>query len=207
MEYRLAKFFSAILHPLLMPLISIYCLFSISSYFSFRINEKAIFLLYAIAFLFTVILPAATSVALYKLGWLSGLESPERNERKLPYIITAIYYTTAYYLLSKLPLPSVILLSVLGASIIIIITSVINLFWKISAHMIGVGGLIGALLALSFKYLVDSGFILSLSILAAGLLGFARLQLKAHTPAQVYIGFLLGLSIQFSVIYFIANAY
>ncbi|MCC7050704.1 MAG: hypothetical protein IT239_02855, partial [Bacteroidia bacterium] len=145
--------------------------------------------------------------ALYKLGWLSGLESPERNERKLPYIITAIYYTTAYYLLSKLPLPSVILLSVLGASIIIIITSVINLFWKISAHMIGVGGLIGALLALSFKYLVDSGFILSLSILAAGLLGFARLQLKAHTPAQVYIGFLLGLSIQFSVIYFIANAY
>jgi hypothetical protein len=32
----------------------------------------------------------------------------------------------------------------------ILFTAIINLWWQISAHMIGVGGLIGALLAISF---------------------------------------------------------
>lgn len=200
MEYKVAKISSALLHPLIMPLLSIYCLFSTSSYFLFRVHEKAVYIVYAIVFVFTFLLPGITSFALYKMGLMDNIESPEQSTRKLPYLLTAIYFTGAYYLLSKLNLPAVIYLSVLGGCLTIIIASVINIFWKISAHMIGVGGLVGALLGISFRYMLDTGPYLVLAILGAGILGFARLKLKAHTPAQVYAGFSLGGLTQFLVL-------
>ena len=39
---------------------------------------------------------------------------------------------------------------------------------------------------------VDVRVVLMLTFVAAGLLGFARLKLKRHTPMQVLCGFLLG---------------
>jgi hypothetical protein len=202
MEYKLAKLISFLLHPLFMPLLSIYSLINASSYFTFRIHEKVIYIVYLTVFVFTLILPALSTMILFKFDLLNKFESPDKNDRKLPYLITAIYYTSAYYLLNKIPLPSVILLSLMGATLIIIIASVINLFWKISAHMIGIGGLVGSLLALTFKYMVDTDPYLTLSIMGAGLLGFSRLKLNAHTPMQVYGGFLLACFIQFLIVYF-----
>lgn len=203
MENRIAKILSALFHPLVMPLLSVYCLFSSSSYFLFRVHEKAIYVVYAIVFLFTFLLPAVTSLLLFRLGIMDNLESPARENRKIPYLLTAVYYTGAYYLLSKINLPAIIYLSVLGACLIIILTSIINIFWKISAHMIGIGGLVGALLGLSFRYMLDAGPYLVLAILAAGLLGFSRLKLNAHTPAQVYTGFSLGCAVQFLILSYI----
>jgi hypothetical protein len=203
MENRIAKILSALFHPLVMPLLSVYCLFSSSSYFLFRVHEKAIYVVYAIVFLFTFLLPAVTSLLLFRLGVMDNLESPARENRKIPYLLTAVYYTGAYYLLSKINLPAIIYLSVLGACFIIILTSIINIFWKISAHMIGIGGLVGALLGLSFRYMLDAGPYLVLAILAAGLLGFSRLKLNAHTPAQVYTGFSLGCAVQFLILSYI----
>jgi membrane-associated phospholipid phosphatase len=39
---------------------------------------------------------------------------------------------------------------------------------------------------------VDLAFYVILAALVCGLVGFARLKLKAHTPAQVYAGFFAG---------------
>jgi membrane-associated phospholipid phosphatase len=68
----------------------------------------------------------------------------------------------------------------------------INIFWKISSHTASVGALAGMMVGLS--YFLGAFYFLSiaLSLLMAGLTGFARLKLNAHTPAQVYAGFLLG---------------
>jgi membrane-associated phospholipid phosphatase len=57
--------------------------------------------------------------------------------------------------------------------------------------MIGIGGLCGMFFVLNvwssilFNHLITS-------ILLAGSVGFARLYLKAHTPMQILLGFLLG---------------
>jgi len=34
--------------------------------------------------------------------------------------------------------------------------------------------------------------LIAVTILVSGLIGFARLKLQAHTPAQIYAGFILG---------------
>jgi membrane-associated phospholipid phosphatase len=59
--------------------------------------------------------------------------------------------------------------------------------------MIGIGGFTGMLIAISQILGAPILSIIIISILIAGLLGSSRLVLNAHTPLQVYTGFLIGL--------------
>ena len=79
---------------------------------------------------------------------------------------------------------------------------IINIRWKISAHMIGIGGLTGALLCISILLEVYITPYLVYALLIAGLIGSSRLILKAHTPLQIYVGFAVGVICQFAVLYF-----
>jgi hypothetical protein len=73
-----------------------------------------------------------------------------------------------------------------------LLTLVITLRWKISAHMVGIGGLLGALLGVMVVHGAHAPVVLALAFVAAGALGTARLLVSDHTPAQVYVGTLLG---------------
>ena len=77
--------------------------------------------------------------------------------------------------------------------------SFISYFWKISAHLVGWGGLVGLILILSLRFNTDLMLFLILAILSSGFIGFARLKLEAHNPLQVYSGFLLGFVIMIVV--------
>ncbi len=61
--------------------------------------------------------------------------------------------------------------------------------------MIGAGGLVALIAFLAFSLQVDLQFYLGITVLLAGLTGTARIILKAHTPVQVYTGFLTGFSV------------
>ena len=91
-------------------------------------------------------------------------------------------------------------LLIIGAIIILLIAHLVTLKWKISAHMIGIGGLTGVMIGLSQRFSIDHFWIILFLILTSGLIGFARLKIKAHTYQQVYAGFILGLFIQWSII-------
>ena len=118
----------------------------------------------------------------------------DKRERTYPFLFTGLMYVLFYFFsgdLSDFKAPVVVNIFILGAVISILLAGVISLSWKISAHMIGVGGLCGMFFVLNvwssilFNHLITS-------ILLAGSVGFARLYLKAHTPMQVLLGFLLG---------------
>jgi len=84
----------------------------------------------------------------------------------------------------------------LGASIAILFTGIINLKMKISAHMVGIGGATGAFLVVGLTGFQDFSIFVIAGVFIAGCLGWARLQLNAHTPKEVYSGFLLGVLCQ-----------
>jgi hypothetical protein len=92
-------------------------------------------------------------------------------------------------------------LFLLGGGLAILITALINLKYKISAHMVGIGGMLGGLMAISSLTQFDMTVYYILVILVAGLIGFARLILKEHQPYQLYLGFLLGLIVQFTLFF------
>ena len=58
--------------------------------------------------------------------------------------------------------------------------------------MIGIGGIIGFVMIMSFEYQLNFNSLLASLFIVAGLIAVARLSLNAHRPGEIYIGFLLG---------------
>jgi membrane-associated phospholipid phosphatase len=80
----------------------------------------------------------------------------------------------------------------LGASINLAIALVVSIWWKISLHMIGIGGLVGLFFALSTRIYFEITTYLIAAVAIAGIVAWARLRLNTHNPPQVYVGFILG---------------
>jgi hypothetical protein len=195
-----ANILSWILHPLLMPTYGIALLFHYSPYLSYSIDESIKLYIYAIVFISTFAVPVLISLFLLRQGMLRSLILNERRERALPFIVTAISFLTGYYILKQLPIPKIFYLFLLGALTSLIIALLINYKWKISLHMIGMGGIIGALFAMSQIFLINMMFPIMLWLLLAGTLGTARLSLDSHKPSEIYIGFATGFLSLFLII-------
>ena len=101
-----------------------------------------------------------------------------------------------FQLLCKIFVPQSFLLLMTGAISAIGIALVITSRWKISVHMLGIGGLIGAIIGISQRFQFDHSMILVALILFAGLIGYARLKTNSHNYRQVYAGFILGISVE-----------
>ena len=93
-------------------------------------------------------------------------------------------------------LNDVILIVMTSITIAVLIIALISNFWKISAHAVGISGMIGILGVINNK-ITDAGlfFPIVLLILLAGFLMSARLYLNSHTPMQIAGGIALGLTI------------
>ncbi len=122
---------------------------------------------------------------------------PLRAERSVPYFITVLYYGFTWWLLYKAPVPPILAQLMMGAAIAVLGTALVNFKYKISAHLVGIGGLSGCFLVLGLHGSQDYTLPFIIGILSSGILGWARLQLSAHSPVEVYSGFLLGLLSQF----------
>jgi|SRR4051812_23564632 len=201
-EEKLARFISQIFHPLLMPTYGFLLLFCTRNYLSTFIPTQLKIIIVALTFLFTFIFPAVNAWILLKMGRIKSLEMENPQERLLPYGTTLLYYAALLYLLYNSHFPVICKLLILGAAFCILFTLLVNLKWKISAHMVGVGGITGAILAILYRLQSDMELAFFIIILIAGIIGYARLKLNAHTPAQVYAGFLVGVLIQLILIVF-----
>jgi len=87
----------------------------------------------------------------------------------------------------------------MAASVVIMVIAIlITLTWKISAHMFGVGGLIGGAMAVSYFVERSNPYYMFMGLfIIAGLVGTSRLILRRHTLHQVIAGFLLGFMVSF----------
>ena len=194
---RLTQFISVILHPLFMPLYATYILLNSGSYLSFAVSKQMQTVIYLIVFITTYILPAISSLFLSRQGVIKSPEIESRTERSLPLFSAIVSYMAGLYLLLNLPLPKIFALLLSGGLLILIVAFIINLRWKISLHMLGIGGIFGLLLG--FARILQANVFIPVIITAvlAGLLASVRLWRNAHTPAQIYIGFLTGFSVQY----------
>ena len=81
-----------------------------------------------------------------------------------------------------------------GSALTVVVMSLINLKWKISAHTAGIGGVIALIYQIHVLGLsaLDLFWLLCLTIIVAGLIGTARLVLKQHDIWQVLAGAVVG---------------
>ena len=197
---KFTQFFSYIMHPILIPLIIFSIILSGVEDFCFLLSSNLVSIL-SIIVLFTIIFPVIHLVLLKKFKFISSLELNIRDERNNPLFSTLIYYYIGYYLLKEyfhyVPIIEKIFL---GGILLVIISLIINCFWKISLHMVGVGTATGTFIVLHQIY---SGlfYFIVLFFLLSSLLAFARYSLKAHNFFQIYSGFFLAVIFQIFFLY------
>lgn len=171
-------------------------------------DAKAVLLLVYV-FTTSALIPGIGIAVMKPLGFVKNLESPDRQERTGPYIITGVFYLWLFKNLSSGgQAPPLYIVCLLGATISLFTAFFINIFTKISAHATGMGGLVGMILltsrvwpgmtlgipALSGTLQVSLTLALGVMVLMAGLVGSARLVLKAHVPQDLWQGYLVGFS-------------
>lgn len=196
-----ARIISVLFQPLLMPLYAISLLLNAETWMAYTVFPQLRYALYLIVMISTFILPAMTVVLFLKRNVITSLEMQHREERSWPYISTLLFYIAGWILLNKLPLPRVFGNVIMGSAVAILIAFLINLRWKISIHMIALGGLAGMFFAIAVLFNFNLIAPTMLIVAVAGLTGTARLVLRAHSPAQVYAGFLLGFALEWGFVY------
>lgn len=81
-----------------------------------------------------------------------------------------------------------------GAVLAVMICIVVNKWWKISAHMTAMGGLMALSMRMAVSHLavVDMLWPVFSVALLCGMVGTSRLVMQRHTPWQVAAGFAVG---------------
>ncbi len=195
LEIKAAQYISCLFHPLLIATYAFVLLLSENVYFSMIIPMKARLMIIALVFILTFLLPLLSWLFLTKTGLIRKEAPAAREKEHMLFAITSVLYLSAYYLLQKLDVSPVFYAIMIGAVVLVVIVIGIRFFWKICTHMMGVGGLTGIMVGLSMQMLIDKPLIIMGLIVLSGVMGFSRLRLQAHSPAQVFTGWLVGFSV------------
>jgi hypothetical protein len=196
----LSKIISIIFHPMLMPTLGVFLIFQAGTHLSL-LPFEAKRIIYLTVFISTFIMPVSLLPLFLQLKVISSIQMETARERIIPVFVTGIFYFLGYLLLKRMGVLSVLGSFILASLMAVFIAVAITFFWKISMHMIAIGGLTGVMLAMAMRFNLDLTFLLSLLILASGIIASARLYVGAHNQAQIYAGFILGLVIVFSSIW------
>jgi len=144
-------------------------------------------------FLFTALLPATPILLMLRKGQIKDLYISKREQRTFPYLFSLMAYTFwTVFLWRVLQMPFFIVAMGIGSIVSIIIITLVNTKWKISAHLSGIGGLTGGVFAYCYVMGVNPLWLMILLLIFSALTALSRIELKAHTPAQTLAGFVLG---------------
>ena len=188
--HTLSRVWSGLFNPFWIPFLGFagLFLFSYLSILPTPYKVRALTLVYT----FTILLPMLGIWTYQKLKGQGMKDLSVREARFVPYVMSIVSYAVCLLLLSQMGLPRY-LVGIIGATLMAMVACMlINFWWKVSAHMAGMGGLVGGLVSFGLLFGYNPLGWLCAAILASGLLGTARMILKEHTLGQVLCGFLIG---------------
>ena len=190
----LSQAWSILLYPMFMPLYGMLLFCYATKHWHPLLPSAYIWMCLAGTAVLTLIIPIILLLFMWRKGYIDSLHIDNAKQRTTPYIYTLICYGFwAYFLRVTLQLPVFLLLVAIGSMVALLAVTIINHWWKISAHLTGIGGLLGGICSFGLSYAVLPFWPIIIVLLVALILMYARLYLDAHTPMQVVCGFILGL--------------
>ena len=196
---RVARITSIVFTPFSIPFLAFLVLFLFSYLRIMPILYKGIVL--GIVYCFTILTPTITIFLFRKINGFARQELSERKKRYVPILLTIISYVFCLLMMRKLNIPWYMTGIIFVSLVISIICILVNLKWKLSEHMAGMGGIIGGLVSFSALFSYNPVVWLCLFILIAGILGSARTVLGHHTLGEVLSGFVVGLVCSFLILH------
>ena len=187
---NISKILSYIFHPLLIPTWFILLLLY-SNPFSFA-GMSVVLTVLNVTFQ-TFLMPFIAILLLIKLDLVNSVELQDKQQRIIPLVITIIFYLWFYKASQPLKYPVVMSIFMLGAVVSLCLSFVINIFQKLSLHMVAISGALTAVLLLVFISPSDVSYYFLAIVVLTGAIASARLYLNAHTMREVYTGFMVGM--------------
>jgi membrane-associated phospholipid phosphatase len=148
----------------------------------------------AVVFLSTYLIPVLFLFVLVKKKSVESFHLNTIKERKFPILFFIILTVILGFRLSNLKIVDLLAYSFIASTLALVI--VYLLFFtklKTSLHTLGIGGLTGFLMVLSYHYEIKLLPLIALFFILFGIISFSRLKLKAHTQTEIYLGFIIGI--------------
>ena len=206
---NVSRIVSIAFHPLLLPTVLFMLL---SRYASITLGQFAanpsplLIIIFVSTFILPLLLFVIFIMIVYGKFSIDKVLLDGRQDRVLPFLFIGIFYCGLTYLLyTRIELPGLITLLIASMSLCILVVGLVSTIWKVSAHAAGITGLIGFMIVIQALF-PDMALLRPVvgMIIMAGFVLSARLYLKAHTPAEILGGCIIGAGIS-SLVYVIAT--
>lgn len=196
----IASLVSYVFHPLFIPVIFTYYLAFINPIFFTGFTDKAKLYVLVWVFINMVFFPAVSVLLLKAVGFIDSIFLKTQKDRIIPYIAANLFYFWMFLVFhNNTMIPVVITSFVLGVFLTSSCALILNIYFKISMHAMGMGGLVGILLIILFKTGFSVGFspALIIVIILSGIVCTSRLIISDHSSKEIYAGFLVGVVFQY----------
>lgn len=199
-----AKIISYLFHPLFIPTyVFIFLIFQFPYEFAGITDYQLKLRLFSIFWL-TAFFPAFAVFLLWRLKFSESIFLRTQKERIVPFIITMFFYWWMYYLSRNFTdQPAVLKFFYMGIFSSTVFGLILNNYYKISLHAMGVGGALAAIILFAMYYRAPLGVSMSVAAMVTGIVCTARFLVSDHTNKEVYTGLFVGIFCQLAAYYFI----
>ena len=199
-----AKVISYVFHPLFIPTYVFFFLIRQFPYEFANITEWQLKMRFFGVFWFTAFFPAFAVFLLWRLKFSESIFLRTQKERVVPYIVTMFFYWWMYYLSRNFTdQPAVLKFFYMGIFLATVVGLILNTYFKISLHAMGVGGAMAAVILFAMYYQISLGISISAVTLITGIVCTSRLLVSDHTSKEIYAGLFVGIGCQMAAYYFI----
>jgi len=188
---KILPFFSYLFHPIFIPVYAaLFYFFVNDSYYTTPEKYFAVFQIVII----TIILPVLFFFVLRTTGKVDSVMVSEISQRKIPLVILCfltILLVRKSITLDHFPEFHFFFLGGLLSTVL----ALVLLFFrtKASLHMIAISAFTVFVIVLSIHTQARNINLIAFLVLMNGFVASSRLEMKAHTPKELVIGFLLGI--------------
>jgi hypothetical protein len=187
-----AEVVSVILHPLFVPVYVLFFTIYESPLTMPLDPQKRFFISVSICMAY-VGYPLFVVFITRKLNLIESMRLKTRRDRIIPYVACGIFYFWMWYVLYKEgSFPVQLSWFALGVFLASSAGLIVNSYIKVSMHGIAAGTAVAYFYLLAATSPLAMGFYLVIAVLLAGLVCSARLIKEEHSPAEVYIGVIVG---------------
>jgi nitrate reductase NapE component len=192
-----AQFISYIFHPIFIPLYVIGFLVFVHPDYFVGISERGKWQTMVISTINLTIFPLIAVGLLKALGFIDSIFLHTQKDRIIPYMACGIFFFWAYTIFKKQPIYHPIMPSfVFGVFLASSAGLMANIYFKISMHALGVGGMLGIMGLMLFKHTTLLTWPVAAATLIAGLVCTARFIVSNHSQKDIYLGVLFGILCQ-----------
>lgn len=190
-----AQIISYVLHPVLMPVYGMGILIMGYDEVSQYSQTNPMKLMYLVASISG--LAIMMSLILKNLNYVSSLDTLDPTERVYLYGVGLFCFGIVYVMLMRNDdireiFHPALFKAYFGAVIAMAICLVVTFFYRISAHMVGIAGVLGMCYAVGNQSFYSNPLLLVGIMVIAGVIGTARMIREAHDMKQIVLGFAVG---------------